>query len=100
MTVAITGSTGVVGSAVLRHLLRGGHEVRALVRKPGLLPDGVMEVVGDVLDQASIALALKGVTTIFHLAGVNELCSRNPEMMRRVNVVGTANVLAAAARSR
>ncbi|HJU80914.1 MAG TPA: NAD-dependent epimerase/dehydratase family protein [Acidimicrobiia bacterium] len=96
MTVAITGATGVVGSAVLGHLLADGQKVRALVRSDQLLPPEVERVRGDVLDPASLRRAFEGVTTVFHVAGVNQMCSADPSFMERVNVDGTRNVADAA----
>lgn len=96
MTVAITGATGVVGGAVLRHLLADGQKVRALVRSDHLLPPEVERIRGDVLDPASLRRAFEGVTTVFHAAGVNQMCSADPGLMERVNVLGTRNVADAA----
>lgn len=96
MTVAITGATGVVGGAVLRHLLADGRRVRALVRSDKGLPPEVERAPGDVLDPASLRRAFHGVTTVFHVAGVNQMCSSDPALMERVNVDGTRNVADAA----
>ena len=96
MTVAITGATGVVGGAVLRHLLADGQTVRALVRSDKPLPTGVERARGDVLDPASLREAFDGVKTVFHVAGVNQMCSADPGLMERVNVDGTRNVADAA----
>lgn len=98
MKIAITGATGVVGSAVLRHLLDQGAEVRALVRTGGRLPKTVEEVVGDVLNLGAVDRLLAGAQRVFHLAGVNEMCSRDPARMRRVNIEGTAQMVAGSAR--
>lgn len=52
MNIFLTGATGYIGSAVLEALLRGGHHVTALVRRPGqaerLAPRGVTPIVGDL----------------------------------------------------
>jgi dihydroflavonol-4-reductase len=96
MTVAITGATGVVGGAVLRHLLDRGEKVRALIRSDKPLPPNVDRAQGDVLDPASLRQAFAGVAKVFHVAGINQMCSADPGFMERVNVEGTRNVADAA----
>ncbi len=60
---------------------------------------GVDVVRGDVLDVASLVQAMDGCGVVYHAAGVNEFCVRDAEPMFRVNVDGSANVVAAAARA-
>lgn len=97
MKVAVTGGSGVVGSAVVRHLLQADHEVVALARsrqaseKLGEL--GAAVVSGDVLDRDSVGRLVEGCERVFHVAGVNELCPRDPSHMWKVNVEGTATVV-------
>lgn len=72
MSVLVTGSTGAVGSEVVRHLASHGVEVRALTRSPGEveLPDGVTAVPGELTDTAAIRDALDGVDGLFLLSPV------------------------------
>lgn len=99
MKVAVTGGSGVVGRAVVRHLVDAGHEVRALARSgesARVLSDlGARPVDGDVLDARSLIGLARGCQRVFHVAGVNEMCSPDPSHMWRVNVDGTLAVLAA-----
>jgi dihydroflavonol-4-reductase len=97
VTIAITGATGVVGGAILRHLLATGEPIRALVRSGVHLPPPVESVQGDVLDPPTLVRAFAGVDTVFHVAGVNQMCGPDPTYMFRVNVEGTRNVLQAVA---
>jgi dihydroflavonol-4-reductase len=101
MKAAVTGGSGVVGSAVVRHLLEAGHTVRALARsgesERRLRDLGAAPVPGDILDGTSVHQLVEGCEWVFHVAGVNELCSRNPELMWTVNVDGTRIVLDACA---
>lgn len=93
MRAAVTGGSGVVGSAVVRHLVAAGHEVFALSRSPEssetLAGLGAKTVHGDVLDRDSLLKLVDGTDWVFHIAGVNELCSCDPERMWQVNVDGT-----------
>ena len=62
MTILVTGSTGNVGSEVLKQLGKRNVEIRALVRKPDAkLPKGVEAVVDNLLDPVSVEKALDGV---------------------------------------
>jgi uncharacterized protein YbjT (DUF2867 family) len=71
MTILVTGSTGHVGSAVLKELGKRQVKVRALVRKSeAILPEGVEAVVGDLLDPVSINKALDGVDKLYLLNAV------------------------------
>ncbi len=72
MTILVTGSTGTVGSEVVRQLVTRGAQVRALTRSPDKanFPTGVEAVKGDMLDIASMRAALKGVDTLFLLNAV------------------------------
>ncbi|HJR90844.1 MAG TPA: NAD-dependent epimerase/dehydratase family protein [Acidimicrobiia bacterium] len=97
----MTGGTGVVGTALVRHLVGAGHEVRALARSAeaagSLAAAGAEPVSGDVLDHAALVAAFGGCEVVYHSAGVNETCSSDTARMYRVNVDGSRAVLRASA---
>jgi len=67
----LTGATGLVGSAVLRRLTAAHVPVRCLVRDPRRLgPERVRVQIalGDLADPPSFRNALRGVSTVVHLA--------------------------------
>ena len=64
-TVAITGASGLIGSALATSLQADGHRVIALVRRPPRGPDERQWTPGEVLDSSVLA----DVTTVVHLAG-------------------------------
>src|SRR5437868_8500845 len=67
----LTGATGLVGSAVLRRLTAAQVPVRCLVRDPKRLGPERVRVqlaLGDLADPPSFRNALRGVTTVVHLA--------------------------------
>jgi NAD dependent epimerase/dehydratase family enzyme len=66
--IAITGASGMIGSALVGHLKSEGHTVQRLVRRPVLSPDEVLwnPKTGEV-DLAP----LEGVDAVIHLAGAN-----------------------------
>jgi uncharacterized protein YbjT (DUF2867 family) len=70
--ILITGSTGNVGSEVVKQLASAGHKVRALVRDTkeasGKFPTMVDIVVGDLDNIDSLVNAMKGVERLYLLA--------------------------------
>ncbi len=67
----LTGATGTVGSALLRRLTAARVPVRCLVRDPRRLGAERVRVqlaLGDLADPPSFRNALRGVTTVVHLA--------------------------------
>ena len=69
--VLLTGATGYVGGRLLRRLSEGGVRLRCMARRPEVLGDRIGAMVdavpGDVLDPASLALAMAGVDTAYYL---------------------------------
>ncbi|HEX5249572.1 MAG TPA: NAD-dependent epimerase/dehydratase family protein [Gaiellales bacterium] len=101
--VLVTGATGFVGGGIARRLLADGREVRALSRRPeaatALQALGAEVVPGDVLAPETVEEAARGCDVVYHAAGVNGFCMRDPGPMRAANVTGTENVIAACARA-
>ncbi len=100
MKVAVTGGSGIVGTSLINHLIGAGHDVSALARSTSsgarIASLGATPVPGDVLDYNSLFTLVEEVDWVFHVAGVNELCTRDPSHMWRVNVEGTRLVMNAA----
>ncbi len=99
-TVFLTGGTGFVGGALLRRLVASGVPVRALARSASgaatVSELGGEAVSGDLLE-ADLQAAMEGCSVVYHVAGINELCTRNPRAMVATNVGGTRSVVEAAA---
>jgi len=100
MTIVVTGATGHLGNVLVRSLVaRGTPGVRALVGPSGhtasLAGLDVELVAADVRDRGSLVKALRGAETVYHVAGIVSIANRGLERLRRTNVEGTRNVLAA-----
>lgn len=67
MQIAITGATGLIGTALSRSLQADGHEVVPVVRRP--VSDGERAVRWDPATATIDGPALEGVDAVVHLAG-------------------------------
>ena len=65
--IAITGTSGLIGSALVGHLKSEGHTVQRLVRRATVAPD---EIQWDPKTGYVDIEALRGVDAVIHLAGV------------------------------
>ena len=100
MRAFVTGGTGFIGGAVVRRLVKSGHEVRALVRQgaDARQLDGlpVERVAGDLRDRASLQRGTAGCDWIFHVAALFSYWGHGWADFYEANVEGTRRVLEAA----
>lgn len=95
----VTGSTGLVGSALVERLVPRGYEIRALARKTSGLshPEtmGAKIVFGGITVYDTLPPAVKGIDLVFHCAAkVTPDCGNRNEY-EKTTVRGTENVLTA-----
>jgi len=96
----LTGATGLVGSALLRRLLAEGTQVRCLVRDPrrlGATRVRVQIALGDLTDPPSFRNALRGVSTVVHLAA--SIRDQPRGSIEELNGIATWRMVEAAERS-
>jgi hypothetical protein len=98
MQIAVSGSSGLIGSALLPILTTGGHRVTRLVRKGAAGDDVAWDVARGVQDPSR----LEGVEAVVHLAGENIAAGRwsasRKEEIRRSRVEGTRRLCESLAR--
>src|SRR5437763_16743252 len=96
MRVLVTGASGFIGRVLCEKLLHRGHEVGALVRRPGSEPPGTRARTGELSDGQTLreALLSERPDCVIHLAA--EIASQRSERkVREVNVAGTERLLGA-----
>lgn len=99
--ILITGGTGYLGSALVRHLQhRLGNRIgiRVLVRNAAkgahLQSLGSVEMVeGNLDDPASLALATRNIDTVFHVAGLVSFEQLAYRKLYQTNVLGTRHLV-------
>ena len=98
MHIAVSGSSGLVGSALVPFLTEGGHRVTRLVRRPA----GGDDVAWDIAQGVKDLPRLEGVDAVVHLAGENIAAGRwtaaRKETIRRSRVEGTRRLCESLAR--
>ena len=101
--ILVTGATGFIGSALVQKLVNTPDEVSILVRKSSDLTsltdvlNKVNLVYGDIADRASLDSALKGIDLVYHSAGLTYMGDKKNELLYKINVDGTHNILEASA---
>ena len=96
--VLVTGGTGFIGTSVVARLVQEGPDlvVSADLRPPSHPRLGVVEETLDITDAAAVEelITRHAITTVVHLAAiVNPDPGMPREVIRRVDVEGTRNVL-------
>jgi len=104
MRVFITGATGFIGSNLVEALNEREIEPVILRRETSSLEllEGLEyeSVIGDILDAPEIlADAMSGSDWVFHIAALSDYRWADEELIYKVNVGGTSNLLAAASRA-
>jgi nucleoside-diphosphate-sugar epimerase len=99
-TLALTGATGFIGTALRRQLVSDGWEVRALHRRRAPQPQSgsndtrIRWVCGSLSDLDSLRRLLKGASAVVHCAGA--VRGASAEQFNQVNVAGVARLVQAA----
>ena len=100
--IFVTGGAGFIGSHVVKLLLQRSYQVKVL-HLPNEKLDNLADVreqielqTGDITEYSQVIAAMKGCDQVIHLAAVYALWLPDQELMRRVNVQGTENILRAA----
>jgi len=93
MKVAIFGATGKTGLKLVNHAIERGHLVTAFVRDSSSIQEkaGVLKVIsGDINDQVSVELCVKGQDAVICALGSKDLFKNN-----KIRDNGTVNIIKA-----
>ena len=106
--IFVTGGTGLVGSHILLELSQKGEQFKALKRDSSSLSicenifkyynaedlfEKINWVVGDVNDVPSLGSGMQNCEQVLHCAAVVSFQPTDAELLKKVNVEGTANVM-------
>ena len=106
--IFVTGGTGLVGSHILLKLAKKGDDFKALKRKSSALgicksvfsfynADALFEkinwVEGDVNDIPSLTEGMQGCEKLIHCAAIVSFYASDADLLKKVNIEGTANVM-------
>lgn len=109
--ILITGATGLAGSHIALELLKRGKKIRATKRKNTSLSglkkifnyysqnqateylEKIQWIEADILDVFSLEKAFEGITEVYHAAGMVDFSPKNLDLLYKINVEGTKNMV-------
>ncbi|MEO5941902.1 MAG: NAD-dependent epimerase/dehydratase family protein [Ferruginibacter sp.] len=97
--ILVTGSAGLLGTALIENLLARGKKVKAIYNKTTLADfkdSNLIAVQADILDVIALEEVMEGVTEIYHCAGLVSFLPGDEAKLYKINVEGTANIVNAA----
>ena len=91
----ITGGTGYVGLALVKHLVSKGENIRLFLLEDHPCLDGIEceKFIGNICNPDDVNKCFEGAETVYHIAGVVDISGKKEELMWKVNVEGTRNVV-------
>ena len=97
MKILVTGADGLLGSNLVRELLRRGHTVRAFVQ-PGrqqktLEGLNLEKFPGDLLNPEDVIKSAEGCEAVIHCAASTSVWPTRSDIVNRVNIEGTKNII-------
>lgn len=98
-SVLVTGATGFLGKHLVEQLRKTDGVCRLRVLSRGPTPwdrAGLETIQGDILSREAVFRAVKGVTEIYHLAGVVSRHPKDKSLLYRTHIEGTRNICEAA----
>jgi len=100
MKVFVTGADGLLGTHIVLELLQQHYEVRVflLPNSPSKTLDGlpIERTYGNILEPATIQKAMQGCDAVIHAAASTAMWPTRNATVRRINIDGTDNMIAAA----
>jgi nucleoside-diphosphate-sugar epimerase len=100
--VLITGANGFLGTEIVRQAIDAGMEVRATDRLEAPTVGRVNYCQADILDLASLSVALNGIEGVIHAAGLAHIFNKEKadfDTYKSFNEIGTLNIARASAQS-
>ena len=94
--ILVTGSSGFLGSHLVDHLVKEGHNVILFdSQSSNYIKKNKFEIVGSILDFKSLKKAMKGCDYVYHFADQTDidLSTKQIQDTLDINITGTLNVL-------
>lgn len=106
--ILITGATGLVGAHLALRLAENNESVRAIYRNEAAIAktknlfagygksnlfSQIEWMEGDLNELPQLALAFEQITQVYHCAGFISFDPKDEELLRKINIEGTANVV-------
>lgn len=96
MNILVTGSAGLIGTALMQVLQEAGYSLRTFDREGTKGAEGVEHETGDLRDFAAVKRVMEGMDAVVHCGAIANDRKGADEQVLDVNVMGTLNVLIAA----
>ena len=95
--ILILGSSGFLGSHLVKYLLKNNEVVQFDVNPPPNNFSSSEFIQGSILDKTLVTSAMKNVDIVYHFAAMTDIdiVNENPAQAIEVNIAGTSNILEA-----
>ena len=97
MKIFITGSSGFIGTNLVKRLATMDHQLFCLARKSSNIIEleklGINFVRGDIRKKGSLRAGMEGCDCLIHLAGISSFWERDKQIYTDINITGMRNVM-------